>query len=60
MEIYKKLKEQQWYNNMIEMDDDSMWKVWKLSFPFIEGQISANKQKQSMNKFELTLCGSSF
>jgi len=54
------LKEQQWYNNMIEMDDDSMWKVWKLSFPFIEGQISANKQKQSMNKFELTLCGSSF
>jgi hypothetical protein len=60
MEIYKQLKEQQWYNNRTEMDDESVWKVWKLSFPFFEVQISANKQKQSTNKFEPALCGSSF
>jgi hypothetical protein len=42
------------------MDDDSVWKVWKLSFPLFEVQISANKQKQSTNKFEPALCSSSF
>ncbi len=45
MEIYNKLKEQQWYNHKIEMDDDFVWKVWKLSFPFFEVQILTNKQK---------------
>jgi len=39
------------------MDDDFVWKEWKLSFPLFEVQISANKQKQSMNRFELALCG---
>jgi hypothetical protein len=42
------------------MDDDSMRKAWNSSFPFFELQILANKQKQSMNRFELALCDSSF